>query len=41
MLEGEDVVLEIKGINSTRLINYKIYQVPVRDVKKNFHYIEC
>ena len=35
------MVLEIEGINSTKLVNSKINRVPVRDVKNNFHYIEC
>ena len=39
-LVGVDVVLEIEGINSTKVINSKIYQVPIRDVRKKLHYIE-
>ena len=40
-LEGVDVLLEIEGINSTKVIKSKIYQVPIRDVRKKLHYIEC
>ena len=36
-----EVVLEIEGINSTKVIDSKIYNVPVRDYKKNLHYIPC
>ena len=36
-----EVVLEIEGINSTRMIDSKIYNVPIRDRKKNLHYVQC
>ena len=35
------MVLEIEGINSSRLSYSKIYQVNVRDTRKNLHYLEC
>ena len=36
---GEDIVLRIEGINSTKEIQTKIYKVPIRDKKlcKNFN----
>ena len=34
-------MLEIKGINSTKLISSKIYRVHIKDGKVNIHYIEC
>ena len=36
-----DIVLEIEGINSVRQIDSSIYKVPIRDRKKNLHFIEC
>ena len=36
-----EVVLEIEGINSTKTIDSKIYDVPIRDRKKNLHYVQC
>ena len=34
-------MLEIEGINSTKTIDSKIYDVPIRDQKKNLHYVQC
>ena len=34
------MVLEIKGTNTTKLINSKTNQVSIRDVRKNLHYLE-
>ena len=40
-LKGLHVMLESEGINSTKQIDSKIYQVPVRDIKNDIHYLEC
>ena len=40
-LKGLHVVLEIEGINSTKQIDSKIYQDPIRDIKNNVHYLKC
>ena len=40
-LKGLSITLEIEGINTTKVIDSKIYQVPIRDKKKNLHIIEC
>ena len=40
-LKGEDITLEIEGINATEVIESKVYQVPIRDKKKNLHIVEC
>ena len=40
-LKGEDIVLRIEGINSTKEIQTKIYKVPIRDKKQKLHVLEC
>ena len=40
-LKGVDITLEIEGINTTKIIESKIYQVPIRDKNKDLHIIEC
>ena len=40
-LKGIDVILKIEGINTTEVINSKIYQVPIRDKRGTLHTIEC
>ena len=40
-LKGQDIVLEIEGINTTKHIESRIYLVPIRDKKRNLHHIEC
>ena len=40
-LKGDDILLRIEGINSVKEIDSKVYRVPIRDTKKQLHYIEC
>ena len=40
-LMGEDIVLRIEGINSTKEIQTKIYKVPIWDKKQKLHVLEC
>ena len=38
---SRDIVLEIEGINSTKMIDSKVYWVPLIDVMERVHYVEC
>ena len=40
-LEGDDINLEVEGINTTEQIKSKVYKVPIRDKGGNIHKIEC
>ena len=40
-LKGPDVVLEIEGINSTKLVDSKIFKVPICDKENHLHFVEC
>ena len=40
-LKGDDIVLEVEGINTTKRINSKSFKVPIRDKRNNLHHIEC
>ena len=39
-LKGVDISLEIEGINATKIVDLKVYQVPLRDTTGRLHFIE-